>query len=45
MLSHYPEQVSLCIIYLTSVLEVTMELTMQSLVVLSLPVEDEGNCK
>jgi c-di-GMP-related signal transduction protein len=42
MLSQYPEQVSSYIIYLTSVLEVTMERTVQSLV-RSLPVADEAN--
>jgi len=37
-----PEQVSSYVIYLTSVLEVTMERTVQSLV-LTLPVADEAN--
>ena len=43
MLSQYPEQVSSYVIYLTSFLEVTMDRTVQSLVVLSLPVTDEAN--
>jgi hypothetical protein len=43
MLSQYPEQVSSYVMYLTLVLEVTMERTGQSLVVLSLPVADEAN--
>jgi len=42
MLLQYPEQVNSYVIYLTSVLEVTMERTVQSLV-LSLPVVDEAN--
>jgi hypothetical protein len=45
MLSQYPEQVSSYVVYLTLVLIITMELNVQSLVVLRLLVENEGNYK